>query len=332
MSFGNLAVQPGERKRKRLTARLIALVGLVLFFVVLPSFLSSYSLYLMATIFATALLASSLNLILGYGGLMQLHHAVFYGVGAYAVAILMTKTSLPFGLAVLAAPFVAASVAFLIGWFSVRLRGLYFGMLTLALGQLVWAVVYRWSALTGGDDGIHAIPVPEAFTSLTAGYYLTFGILVLSLVVLFAIVKSPFGLILTAARENSPRTGSIGVNVKRHQLVAFVISGFFAGIAGVLYVMIDRSVSPALLYWNKSAEVLIMCLMGGMGTFLGPSLGAALLVILSMVVGIYTEYWLLVLGLVLLVLVLFLPQGILGFLFSKFQASRPKEVAQDAAR
>lgn len=332
MSFGNSATDPGERKGKRFSASHFALVGLVLFFILLPSILSSYSLYLMATVFATALLASSLNLILGYGGLMQLHHAVFYGIGAYAVAILMTKTSVPFAAAVFAAPFVAAGVAFLIGWFSVRLRGLYFGMLTLALGQLVWAIVYRWNTLTGGDDGIHAIPVPEAFTSLTASYYLTFTILVLSLVLLFAIVKSPFGLILTAARENSPRTGSIGVNVKRHQLAAFVISGFFAGIAGVLFVMIDRSVSPALLYWNKSAEVLIMCLMGGMGTFLGPSLGAALLVILSMVVGVYTEYWLLVLGLVLLVLVLFLPQGILGFMLSKFPGIRSKEVAQDAAR
>ncbi len=326
MSCSYSTVRAEKRVQKRSLVLRLALIGLVLFFLILPSFLSPYALYLMATIFTTALLATSLNLVLGYGGLMHLHHAVFYGVGAYAVAILMTKTALPFWAAAIIAPFAAALVALLIGWFSVRLRGLYFGMLTLALGQLVWAIVYRWNALTGGDDGIHAIPVPEVLTSLNASYYLTLIVLVLSLLVLFAIVKSPFGLILTAARDNIPRTGSIGVNVKRHQLAAFVIAGFFAGIAGVLFIVIDRSVAPSLLYWNKSAEVLIMCLMGGMGTFLGPSLGAALLVLLSMVVGVYTEYWLLVLGLILLVLVLFLPQGILGFVSGKLKSASRKEV------
>ncbi|TGE38433.1 branched-chain amino acid ABC transporter permease [Desulfosporosinus fructosivorans] len=291
----------------------LALAGILILLMV-PNILTQYYVYLLATVFTTALLASSLNLILGYGGLLHLHHGVFFGVGAYTVAIVMTKTSWPFAAAVLLAPLFAALIALVIGWFCVRLRGLYFGMLTLALGQLVWAIVYRWNALTNGDNGIHAIPVPEFLTSINSVYYTTLLVLIASLVMLYVISKSPFGLTLLATRDNPVRSESVGINVKRHRLIAFVIAGFFAGIAGVLFVLVERSVAPSLLFWNKSAEILIMCLMGGLTVFMGPTLGAGILVLLSMVVGLYTEYWLLVLGLLLLILVLFLPQGILGVL------------------
>lgn len=287
-----------------------------------PALLSKYYVYLLATIFTTALLATSLNLVLGYGGLLHLHHGVFYGIGAYTVAIVMTKTTWPFGLAVILAPLTAALIALVIGWFCVRLRGLYFGMLTLALGQLVWAIVYRWNALTNGDNGIHAIPVPEFLTSINSVYYVSLAVLVISLLILYLITKSPFGLTLLATRDNPVRSESIGINVKRHRLTAFVIAGFFAGIAGVLFVLVERSVAPSLLFWSDSAEVLIMCLMGGLTVFMGPTLGAGILVLLSMIVGLYTEYWLLVLGLLLLILVLFLPQGILGYLMEVYNKGR----------
>lgn len=281
-------------------------------FLLLPFVLSPYANYLLTSIFITALFATSLNYILGYGGLMQFHHAVPFGVGAYATAIILTKTQWPFLLGVIAGPFVAAIVSFFIGWFCVRLRGLYFGMLTLALGQLVWAIIYRWNALTGGDDGIHAIPIPEVLGSPTVMYYVAFLTFSVCLLVLFVLIRSPFGLILKASRDNSVRAEGIGVNVRMHQLVAYVTAGFFAGVAGVVFILLERSVTPSMLYWNKSAEVIIMCLIGGIGTFLGPSLGAAILVLLSMVIGVYTDYWLLVLGSILLLLVLFLPQGVLG--------------------
>ncbi|MCO1600705.1 branched-chain amino acid ABC transporter permease [Desulfosporosinus nitroreducens] len=301
----------------------IAAVGIIVLLLA-PEFLTQYYVYLLATVFTTALLATSLNLVLGYGGLLHLHHGVFFGVGAYTVAIVTTKTSWPFAIAVLLAPLVAALIAFVIGWFCVRLRGLYFGMLTLALGQLVWAIVYRWNALTNGDNGIHAIPVPEFLTSINSVYYATLLILVISLIILYIITKSPFGLMLLATRDNPVRSESVGVNVKRHRLTAFVIAGFFAGIAGVLFVLVERSVAPSLLFWSESAEVLIMCLMGGLTVFMGPMLGAGILVLLSMVVGLYTEYWLLVLGLLLLLLVLFLPQGILGYLMEIYNKSQDK--------
>lgn len=299
----------------------LGIAGIIILLAV-PNVVSQYYVYLLATVFTTALLATSLNLVLGYGGLLHLHHGVFYGLGAYTVAIVMTKTSWPFAVAVLLAPLVASLIALVIGWFCVRLRGLYFGMLTLALGQLVWAIIYRWSALTNGDNGIHSIPVPDFLTSVNSVYYTTLIVLILSLAILYLITKSPFGLTLLATRDNPVRSESIGINVKRHRLIAFVIAGFFAGIAGVLFVLVERSVAPSLLFWNKSAEVLIMCLMGGLTVFMGPMLGAGILVVLSMIVGTYTEYWLLVLGLLLLILVLFLPQGILGYLTERYGKQR----------
>lgn len=301
----------------------LSITGIVLLLAI-PSILSQYYVYLLATVFTTALLASSLNLVLGYGGLLHLHHGVFYGVGAYTVAIVMTKTSWPFAVAIVLGPLIAGLIAFLIGWFCVRLRGLYFGMLTLALGQLVWAIVYRWNALTNGDNGIHAIPVPEFLRSVNAVYYTTLIVLSVSLVILYMITKSPFGLTLLATRDNPVRSESVGINVKKHRLTAFVIAGFFAGIAGVLFVLVERSVAPSLLFWSKSAEILIMCLMGGLTVFMGPTIGAGILVLLSMIVGLYTEYWLLVLGLLLLILVLFLPQGILWFLVESYGKRRSR--------
>lgn len=285
---------------------------------VLPPVLPRYYLYLFASIFVTALLATSLNFVLGFGGLLQLHHAVFFGVGAYIFSIIMYRTSIPFIVAIVAGPLAAALIALIIGWVCVRSRGLYFGMLTLALGQLVWAVVYRWSSLTGGDDGLHGIPVPEVFSSLMGTYYVTLAVMTVCLVILYLILKSPFGLTLLATRDNPVRSESVGINIRRHRLAAFVIAGFFAGIAGVLFVLVEKSVSPSILYWGKSAEIMIMCLLGGLTTFYGPTLGAGIIVLLSMKVGAYTEYWLMVLGVILLVLVLVLPQGILGFLEEKF--------------
>lgn len=302
------------------------LVALIILSLLLPFFASRYYVYLATSILVTALLAQSLNFILGYGGLLQLHHAVFYGIGAYATALLLTRTSLPFWAGFLLGPVVAAAMALVIGWFCVRLRGIYFGMLTLALGQLVWAVVYRWYTFTGGDDGIHGVPIPEWLVSTKSAYYFIFFVCAVSLMILYAIVKSPFGITLQAIRDNPTRSESVGINNKRHQLAAFVLSGFFAGVAGVLFVVLERSVSPALLFWNKSAEILIMCLLGGMFTFFGPVLGAAVIVILATFTGVFTEYWLFVLGMILLGVVLFLPQGILGFIESALEKKQEKGV------
>lgn len=284
---------------------------------VLPAVARLFHVYLLASIFVTALLALSLNLVLGYGGLYQFHHAVFYGVGAYTVALMLTRTSLPVWVGFIAGPVVAAVVGLLIGWFCIRLTQLYFGMLQISLGSLIWAIVFRWYSFTGGDDGIHGIPIPSSLAPLRNTYYFILLIFVACLAVLYLIVKSPFGATLQAIRDNPQRCEAVGVNVRRHQLIAIVIASFFAGIAGVLFVVLERSVFPDLLFWVLSLEIFIMCLLGGWFTFLGPVLGAAIMVALRAFVGRYTEYWTLILGVILILLIFFLPEGVMGYFMEK---------------
>ncbi|RLA85824.1 MAG: branched-chain amino acid ABC transporter permease [Deltaproteobacteria bacterium] len=278
--------------------------------------------YIIALIFVTALLAMSLNLTVGYGGMYQFHHGVFYGVGAYTVALILTKTSWPKWVAFLAGPLAAAVVGFLIGWFCVRLTRLYFGMLQISLGSLVWAIVFRWYSFTGGDDGIHGIPMPSFISSLKSSYYFILAVVTVCIYLLYRIVNSPFGRTLQAIRDNPDRCEAVGVNVRRHQLVAIVIATFFAGVAGVLFVVLEGSVFPDLLFWVLSLEIFIMCLLGGWFTFVGPIIGAAIIVSLRTFVGIYTEYWTLILGVILILLIFFLPEGVMGFVLERFAQGR----------
>jgi branched-chain amino acid transport system permease protein len=303
------------------------LVGLGLFFLAAPAYLSRYYLYLIGLILITGLLATSLNIVLGFGGMFQFHHAVFYGVGAYSFALVAMKSGLPPAVGYLAAPVAAALASLLIGAITIRLSKLYFGMLQLSLGSLVWAIVYRWYSFTGGDDGIHGISIPEAISSTRGTYYFTLLVTMACMGMIFRLVNSPFGRIFQGIRDNPDRTEAIGVNVKSHQLIGQVIAGTFAGVAGALFVTVEGSVFPDLLFWTLSLELIIMCLLGGWYVFWGPMLGAAIIVVLRTFVGIYTEYWTLVLGIVLMLLIYFLPEGILGF----FQC-RPLPGAQGIRR
>ncbi|NVM25809.1 MAG: branched-chain amino acid ABC transporter permease [Desulfobacterales bacterium] len=277
--------------------------------------------------FVTGLLAMSLNIVVGHGGLFQFHHAAFYGASAYTFALILTKTSLPLWIGFIAAPIVAAVIGLVIGLFCVRLTRLYFGMLQISLGSLIWAIVFRWYHFTGGDDGIHGIPMPPFLSSLTSSYYFILIVMAICLAVIYLIFKSPFGTTLLAIRDNPQRCEAVGINVRRHQLAAIVIATFFAGMAGVLFVVLERSVFPDLLFWVLSLEIFIMCLLGGWFTFLGPFLGAAIMVSLRTFVGIYTEYWTLILGIILILLIFFLPEGVMGFLLEKFgsQVAGPRE-------
>ena len=294
-----------------------------------PEVGSRFSIYLLSTILVTGLLATSLNLVLGYGGLYQFHHAVFYGTGAYAAALILTKTALPAWLALLAAPLAAALLGLLMGLLCTRLTKLHFGMLQISLGSLVWAIVYRWYSFTGGDDGIHGIPVPDAIAGTSSAYYFILGLTVLSLLVMFVIIRSPFGRILQATRDNPERCSAVGIDVVRHQIVAMGIAAFFAGVAGALFVVLEGNVFPDLLFWTLSLEILIMCLLGGWFTFFGPMLGAAVVVSLRTYVGTYTDYWTLILGLLMMLLILFMPQGVLGFLQHLLRPRRKNLPAQE---
>lgn len=278
----------------------------------LPVLAPEFYLRLATEILIMALFATSFNLLLGYGGMLSFGHAGFYGVGAYTVAILMRKAAAPFFLAFLAAPAVTAVVAAAVGFFCVRLRGFYFSILTLAFGQLIWGVIFKWNALTEGDDGIVGIQAPALLASSHALYYFTLLLTGACLALLWMAIESPFGRTLLAIRENTERTQFIGVDVNRLRLVAFVLSATFSGVAGALFAPFNGSVFPTFAFWTKSGEVVMMSILGGMYTFLGPAVGAAVMLLLDQTISVYTEYWPFVLGVVLLLLVLFFPAGITG--------------------
>jgi len=295
-------------------------VGLFIVLLVLPPIIPRFYTYILAVILVTALVAMSLNMVVGHGGLFQFHHGVFYGVGAYTVALVLTKTSLPMWVGFVVGPIIAALVGLVIGAFCVRLTRLYFGMLQISLGSLIWAIAFRWYSLTGGADGMHGIPMPSFIGSSTQAYYFVLIVVAICLMILFLIFRSPFGETLQAIRDNPERCEAIGINVRRHQLLAIVIATFFAGIAGVLFVVVEGSVFPDLMFWVFSLEIFIMCLLGGWFTFAGPILGAAIMVSLRTFVGIYTEYWTLILGIILILLIFFLPEGVWGYVQEKFGA------------
>lgn len=312
----------GSRWRLPITAISAALI-------LAPLIAPVFWVYILALIFVTALLAISLNLVLGYGGIYQFHHGVFYGVGAYTIALILVKTSLPAWVGFVAGPLAAAASGLLIGWFCIRLTKLYFGMLQISLGSLIWVIVLRAYSITGGDNGMHDIPVPDLLRSSNGVYYFTLVVFAACLVVMYLIVKSPFGCTLQAIRDNPQRCEAVGINVRRHQLIAIGIAAFFAGVAGVLFVGLERSVFPGLLFWVLSLEIFVMCLLGGWFTFAGPIVGAAAVVALRTFVSIYTDYWTLVLGIILILLIFFLPEGVLGFLLQRLEP-RPIEEGRQA--
>ena len=296
---------------------------------------SRYNTFLASQIVIDALFAVSLNLLLGTTGLVACGHVAYFGVGAYVCAILMKTYGVPFALAFPAAGLGAALFALVSGYFCVRLIKLYFAMLTLAFSQIVWAICYKWNSVTGGDQGIPEIPYPHldwmsaipGFADLGTHdyfYLLTLALVAISLAILHRVVRSPFGRVLTTIRDNPERAAFIGVNVRAYQLAAFVVAGAFAGFAGALYGIFSRGVFADYVFWSKSAEVIIMAILGGMGFFWGPPVGAAALVWLNQEITAYTQYWPFALGVVLLVLLFAFPGGIVGGIVSLWTAIRAR--------
>src|SRR5438034_1518394 len=292
-----------------------------------PAVGSRFYTFLANDVIIWALFATSLNLLVGYTGLVSFGHAAYFGIGAYTTGILMKKLGVPFLLAFPAAGVLAGAFALLFGLFCVRLTRIYFAMLTLAFAQIVWAICFKWNEVTGGEQGMPEIPYPSfdwveraaAWLPFLGGYktseyfyFLTLLLVAACLWLLSRIVGSPFGRMLTTIRENPERAEFIGVNVRRYELAAFVVAGAFAGLAGGLFGIFNRGVFPDFAYWTKSSEVLIMTLLGGMGAFFGPALGAAVLIWLNQQIVSYTEYWPLVLGTILVVLLFVFPGGIAG--------------------
>jgi branched-chain amino acid transport system permease protein len=262
----------------------------------------------------------SLDLLLGYGGMVSFGHAAFFGVGAYAAGIAAVRLNPHMGLTLPLALLAAAVAALIIGYLTIRTSGIYFLMLTLAFAQVLYAVAFKWTPVTGGSNGLSGIPRPALGIIAGGGelndpvrFYLF--ILLVFLVVYFALrrlVASPFGRTLVGIRENGARMSAIGYNVGRFKLAAFVIAGVLAGLSGALNTYLNVFVSPAQLNWTTSGQVMVMVIIGGAGTLTGPVLGAALVLLLQNLVSSQTERWPMIMGAVFIIFVLVARFGIIG--------------------
>ena len=292
--------------------------------ILLPFFYySNFLINYITQILIMALFAVSLNLLVGYTGMISFGHAAYYGVGAYSVGILLQKYSTSLLGSLLIAMAFAAITAVIIGLFCIRLGEIYFAMLTMAFAQIVYTIVVKWTPMTGGDQGlIGGIPKPPiSFLGLSFDigtplnfYFFTVILVIGSLIICKFIVDSPFGAILKTIRDNSLRTYFIGIPVKIYQLIIFVIAGTFAGLSGALMALFISGAYPDFTYWTKSAEPIFMILVGGMGSLLGPIMGAAIFNLLTAYITMYTHLYELIMGSVLVVFILSLKKVIVDHL------------------
>jgi len=288
---------------------------------------SSYTTVLLIDLMVAALFAVSLHFIMGPGGMHSFGHAAYFGLGAYGAALLVRTLGAPMEVALVIGPLAAVAGAFVFGWFSVRLSGVYLAMLTLAFAQIVWAVCFQWDELTGGSNGLTGVWPAEWLQDKRAYYYLTLAFVVAGILLLRRALFAPFGYALRAGRDSPLRADAIGIDVKRMQWVAFVVAGLFAGVAGALFVFSKGSISPETLNVVKSIDGLVMVLLGGLQTLAGPIVGAVTFTWLQDTVARNTDYWRAMLGFIILVLVLLFPQGIAGFARQLAQR-RTQEVAK----
>jgi branched-chain amino acid transport system permease protein len=293
----------------------------VLMLVALPLILPPYYVGLVVKMMVFALFAMSLDLLLGYAGMPSLGHAAYFGMAAYTTGLLALKAGWSVWFALPAGMAMAALTSIVFGLLALRTRGSYFLMITLALSQVLWGIAFGWRSLTGGDDGLPEVPrpnlsLPWSMSDNTPFYYFVLLFFVVGTMVLVRIVASPFGYVLRGIRESETRMLVLGYDVWRYKLVAFVVAAAFAGLAGCLYVYFNRFVSPDYVHVVRSAEVLLMVILGGAGTLMGPAVGATLIVLLENLISTYTERWVTVLGIIYVLVALLAPNGIAGLIAS----------------
>lgn len=285
----------------------------------LPHVVPYFYIFVATEILVMGLFAASYNLVFGYTGMLSFGHAAFFGMGAYTTAMLLLHLELPLVWALLASMGTAMVLAAVIGFFCVRLDEVYFAMLTLAFGMMVYAVAQQWRSVTNGSDGITGFRIGEFGLGLDLQlanplvyYYVVLVIVLLAAGLLYLITRSPFGLMLRAISENPERVAFCGISERRHRWVAFVISGTFAGLAGALFAPFNRVANPDLIHWSQSAEPVLMSILGGSAYFVGPFFGAGIFVLLETWITSYTDHWMLFLGVILALMVMFFRRGVLG--------------------
>jgi branched-chain amino acid transport system permease protein len=300
-----------------MASRLALVVAFLVVAASVPYFAGEFWMRLLTQIMIFGLLALSTDLLLGHVGLFSLCHASFFAVAAYATAILQVRHGVGTALAASAGITVGTLLA-LVFAFAVRTRGVYFILITLAFGYIVWGVAYRWASFTGGDNGVTNVPLPALgswrVTDAATYYYVVLAVVLLCTLAYRLLTTSPFGLTLRGIKSSESRMRSLGYDVSLHLYVAFVLSGVFASIAGVLYVYFNRFINPTAASFPVSVEAVLMAIIGGTGTIVGSFLGAGIILVLRNWVSGYFHYYTAILGVVFIVTVLWAPQGIMGLL------------------
>ena len=297
-------------------ARLLGAGVLVTALAAFPAMAGAYPVKLLQEILIWGVFAMSLDLLMGYAGMVSFGHSAFFGIGGYVAALALQQS--PHAVSALVLPaLVAALAALVIGFCSIRTSGVYFIMLTLAFSQMFYAYTFQAGWL-GAEDGVVGVPRPRVFgldlANATAFHLYLVVLIGLAALVLWRVVRSPFGHVLRGIRENEGRMEAVGYAVRRYKLVAFVIAGTIAGLAGSLYTQLNLTISPDAFFWTTSGEALLMVIIGGTGTLWGAVLGAAAFILLQSLVSSYTERWMLILGATFILFVLFAPGGIVGAL------------------
>jgi branched-chain amino acid transport system permease protein len=299
----------------------------------LPFGVPPYVLTVLTEALIVGLFAMSLDLMVGYGRLYSFGHAAAYGLGAYSCALLLTRLELPLPVGIALAVAITVAIAIPIAWICTRSTGVSFAMLTLAFAQLGYAMLFRFKAFTGGSDGIDGIPRPAGpfgiqwFQGKLGYFYLVWACLVGSYLVCRAIVCSPFGAVLAGIRENEIKTRALGYNTRAYKLATVVLAYGFGALAGALYAPFAGFASPELFFWLVSGRVLVMVIVGGAGTLIGPILGGAGFLILEHELSRVTDVWPLIFGSVFVAFVMFAPQGIWGLLTRRRAAREASDVA-----
>ena len=301
-----------------------------------PAALPPFAMTLLTELVILGLFAMSLDLMVGYTRLVSFGHAAAYGIGAYASGYLLLNSSMPMLFVVFLAALLTGCIAIGVGWVCTLATGVSFSMLTLAFAQLLYAIAFKWTSVTGGSDGLAGIPRrpgPMGMTLLTtkAGfYYFALACLIGAYLMCRGLMGSPFGAVLRGIRENEAKTVALGYNTRLYKIAVVVIAYALGGLAGALYAPFAGFANTELLFWLLSGQVLIMVIVGGSGTLIGPIIGAAFFLILEHQLSSYTEAWALFLGLVFIAVVLFAPEGIWGLATSGLRRLRARSEPEGA--
>ena len=308
--------------RRSAAAYWIGFCVILALLVVAPLVLPEFWRRFVTEILIWGLLAMSLDILIGYTGMVSFGHSVFFGLGMYgAAAALLAVKPANLWLALLAGLTTAAVVAIFVAYFATRLRDIYFAITTLVFAQIFYVIIFTWTEVTGGENGLNfarpALSIPGLFSvpfTTETLHWFVLGVVTVSFLILRRVTQSPFGMVLQAIRENEPRARAIGYSVERYKIVAVMLSGLFAGLAGILYAIQNKFAAPDFVFFLVSGEAVIFNVMGGMGTLVGPIAGAAFFLLLREGLSRYfTEYYLIPVGIIFTAMVIFMPQGLLGF-------------------